>query len=69
MRRRCGVDCGLIATATGCWDVLSLMHHNLTERAVAGFITRVEGPGLPAARKAGLVAVPDWAAARGVCAG
>ncbi len=60
------VDCGLIAVGAGCWDVLSLMHHNLTDAPVAGFRTRVEGSTLSATVPVPLVEVPDWAAARGV---
>jgi acyl-CoA thioester hydrolase len=60
------VDCGLISGRSGCWEVLSLMRHNLTEAPVSGFITRLKGPGLSASEGAEFVDVPDWAAARGV---
>jgi len=60
------VDCGLISMRSGCWEVLSLMRHNLTEVPVSGFITRLEGPELSASEGADFVDVPDWAAARGV---
>lgn len=60
------VDCGLISASPGCWDVLSLMRHNLTGAAVAGFMTRLQGAALPAAEQLEAEAVPEWATARGV---
>jgi acyl-CoA thioester hydrolase len=60
------VECGLIAASEGCWEVLSLMQHNLTDAPVAGFITRLQGPALPAKVSSEPAAVPDWAAARGL---
>lgn len=60
------VDCGLISMHSGCWEVLSLMRHNLTEAPVSGFITRLESPEFRASEGADFAEVPDWAAARGV---
>lgn len=60
------VDCALISSDPGRWEVLSLMRHNFTEVPVSGFITRLEGPGLLAVESASHEDVPEWAAARGV---
>ena len=60
------IECGIIAASEGCWEILSLMRHNLTDAPVSGFITRLQGAGLPAQVSRELEAVPDWAAARGL---
>ncbi len=60
------VDCGLISAHPGVWEVLSLMHHNLTGMPVSGFITRLEGDSLDSAAGLKTAEIPDWAAARGV---
>lgn len=60
------VDCGLISASGGCWEVLSLMHHNLTGTPISGFITRVEGSALSGTGNLAVEEVPVWAAPRGV---
>lgn len=60
------VDCALLAVGPGFWDILSLMHQNLTDTPVAGFITRVAGEHLASADAPVCVSAPDWAAPRGL---
>ena len=60
------IGCGLISARPGCWEVLSLMRHNLTDAPVSGFITRLEGAELSVTEGTELEQAPDWAAPRGL---
>lgn len=60
------VDCGLLAARGEAWDVLALMHQNLTGDPIAGFVCRVARPDLGAVTAPPPAVLPEWAAPRGL---
>jgi acyl-CoA thioester hydrolase len=58
------VDCTVRDALAGGWEVACLMHQNLTDAPVAGFLVRVEGEALPALAAPGNL--PEWALPRGL---